>query len=110
MSKPLVERRREPRFAVPAGGAQAARYFTVSVRVVDLAASGVLLASPVPLEVGQGGLLRLRLVDEPIEANIAVRRVATLVGQTQGYHIGARFVALSESVRLAMKKFFEGNR
>jgi len=107
MSQPFVERRREPRFALPAGAAQAERHLTVSVRIVDMAASGALLASPVPLEVGQGGQLRVRLGDEPIEANIAVRRVAA-DHHKHGYNIGAAFVALTDAVREAMKRFFGG--
>jgi hypothetical protein len=109
MSETFVERRREPRFTVPTGTAQAERHLTVSVRVVDMAASGVLLSSPIPLAVGQGGRLRMRLGDEPIEANIAVRRVAA-ADHKHGYSVGAVFVALTETVRQAMRRFFSGAR
>ncbi len=105
MSEPPAERRRERRVTVPAGVAHAEWPLAITVRVVDIAAGGVLLASPVPLDPGQEARLKMRLGDRPVEADIEVNRSVMPGGGKRGYDIGARFVAAGESLRRTLKQF-----
>jgi hypothetical protein len=78
-AEPRQERRRSPR--VRAASRCEVRVQThVRVRLVDISASGALLAPEEPLPVGTTGKLRLALGGVPFETPVEVRRVEPAAG------------------------------
>ena len=73
MGEEFQERRRTPRIA--AGGAQTFRFARrVRIRVVDVSATGALLASEEPLPVGLTGRLQLSLGGVRFEGEVQIVR------------------------------------
>jgi c-di-GMP-binding flagellar brake protein YcgR len=109
MVESFLDRRREPRRAV-SGGVQSDRAVAISVRLLDIGLGGVLVASSLPLDVGQWARLSARFGDRAIDADVEVRRVSAVRDDKGGYKIGARFVSLDEATRQAMQQFFLDSR
>ena len=97
------ERRGSPRFDV-IGGERAVLPIALSVRLLDISATGVLVQSSQAAKEGSRGRLRLDLAGHPFAAEIEVRRIAPGVGG-QGYKIGARFVDLTDEQRHIIEGF-----
>jgi len=108
MVESFLERRHGLRVRVD-GGIRSDRAFAVSVRVLDIGATGVLLASSQSFEVGQHARMSARLGDRQIEAEVVVRRVDAAGGDKGGYKIGARFVSLDEATRHTLQQFLAGD-
>lgn len=75
-----------------------------SVRVIDLSVGGALLHAREPLPVGSRAQLRLSVGSSPMAADVEVRRVSALAPHA-GYHIGARFVAITPQHRQLIERF-----
>jgi hypothetical protein len=97
------ERRRSPRFEVPAGQ-QAVLPIDLSVRLLDISLTGVLVHASQTAKEGSRGRLRLALAGQPFAAEVEVRRIAQGPGG-QGYKIGARFVDLTDDQRHLIEGF-----
>jgi hypothetical protein len=92
-----LERRRAARLPVE-GGAEAGIVSSNSVRVVDISAGGVLLASPRPAPVGSRGRLSFTIGGNPLAAEVEIRRVVEAPDRT-GFRIGAMFLAITPAQR-----------
>jgi hypothetical protein len=99
----IRERRRSPRFEVPAGE-RAILPIELSVRLLDISLTGVLVQGPQTAKEGSRGRLRLDLAGQPFAAEVEVRRIAQAPGG-QGYKIGARFVDLTDDQRHLIETF-----
>jgi len=97
------ERRRTPRVRV-ADGAQAIVAASGSVRVLDISAGGVLLASTRPALVGTRGRLSLTVAGNPWAATVEICRIVPSADRV-GYRIGASFVDISPAQRDAIERF-----
>jgi hypothetical protein len=104
MVESFLDRRRQPRRAA-SGSVQSGRAVAVSVRILDNALSGVLVASSQAFEVGQYARLTARLGERSIDTDVEVRRVSASRDDRDGYRIGARFVSPDEATRQAMQRF-----
>jgi hypothetical protein len=78
-AEPRQERRQSPRVRV-ASRCEVHVQTHVRARLVDISASGALLAPEEPLPVGSTGRLRLALGGVPFETPVAVRRVEPAAG------------------------------
>lgn len=96
MREGFLERRNGPRVGVGAGGPSVALPAGASVQILDISQTGVLLASPHRLDVGQRAQLRTRLGAEPLTLQVEICRVMNGTGATDTYRLGARFVHLDE--------------
>ena len=105
-----LERRRDPR--VPMKDDQKVGLpMALTVRLVDISASGVLLSSSQKMNVGQRARLRATLGADPFNAEIEVRRVAE--GGTDGngrgrYRVGAVFTSMDEAATRSVTHFLSG--
>mgnify|MGYP001191804900 CR=1 FL=1 len=107
MADAILERRRTPRVPLT-GDRHLAFPQALTVRVVDISNSGVLLASPQKLFVGQRVRLQATLGREPLSVEVEVRRVVD--GQQDGYgrgryRVGAVFVTPDEAARRSVQQF-----
>jgi hypothetical protein len=106
-----LERRRDPR--VPMRDDQRVGVpMALTVRLVDISAGGVLLASSQKMNVGQRARLRATLGADPFNAEIEVRRVAEggLDGSGRGrFRVGAVFTLLDESAKRSVNHFLSGD-
>jgi hypothetical protein len=110
MSEAFLERRREPR--VPMGDDQKVGLpMALTVRLVDISAGGVLLASSQKMSIGQRARLHTTLGADPFNAEVEVRRVADgLEGNGRGrYRIGAVFMALDDVSSRCVNHFLSGD-
>ena len=107
MSEAFLERRRTPR--IPMGnGHEIGMPMALTVRLVDISASGVLLSSPQRMAIGQRAHLRTTLGGEALNAEVEVRRVADAGFENSGrgrYRLGAVFVSLDEVGRRSVQHF-----
>ncbi len=111
MPEAFLERRREPR--VPMNGSHTVDVPTaLTVRLVDISTAGVLLASPQKLHVGQKAKLRTMLGNDPVNADIEVRRVADggiEGGHRGGYRIGAVITGMDAASGRSVRHFLSGD-
>ena len=98
----MEERRKSPRRPVQSGVAFVP--VTANVQLVDISQSGVLLRSDQLTEAGSEGRLSLSLDGSPLRASVHVQRVAA-TGSGDGWHLGARFVALTPDDRQLIARF-----
>ena len=98
----MEERRKSPRRTVQGGVAILPT--TTNVQLLDVSLAGVLLQSDQMVEVGADGSLSLTLDGSPFRASVHVQRVAAK-GLEDGWHLGARFVALSPDDRRLIARF-----
>lgn len=111
MPEAFLERRREPR--VPMNGGYTVDVPTaLTVRLVDISNAGVLLASPQKLQIGQKARLRTMLGNDPVNADIEVRRVAeggAEGGPRGGYRIGAVITGMDATSGRSVRHFLSGD-
>ncbi len=100
---PGPERRRAVRHAVH-GAAPAGLMTSSSVRIVDISAGGVLVASPRSAPIGTRGRLSLNLAGSPFSADVVIRRVVAATGQG-GFRLGMMFVDITPEQRLTIERF-----
>jgi len=98
------ERRATPRH-LAGGDAELGQPNWSTVEVIDISTLGVLFASPVAVEVGERGKLRMRLGDRSFEAQVEVRRSDTRKTAQAAYRLGAAFITLDEESRLHLEDF-----
>ena len=106
-----VERRRDPR--VPMRDDQKVGFpLALTVRLVDISAGGVLLASSQLMSIGQRARLRATLGADPFNAEIEVRRVAEGGPDGNGrgrFRVGAVFTSLDEAAKRSVSHFLSGD-
>jgi len=76
-----------------------------TVELIDISTTGVLFASPVAVEIGEKGELRVRLGERSFAAQIEVRRGDSRNASHAPYRLGAAFVSLDEGNRLHLEDF-----
>ena len=109
MTESFAERRRVPR--VPVRGVESERNVSMGVRVVNISLGGVLVLVSRRLEQGQYAHLSTRFGKHPLEVDIEVRHVTPPPRDGGGdYQIGARFVALDDAARGALRQFLADGR
>ena len=102
----MEDRRRSVRVGV--GHAELAHLPTTqSVQVLDISVMGVLLHSVRPIDPGTRGSLKLNFWGTPFSADVEVRRAVSVTdgGSSQGYRVGATFVAISPEHRQLIERF-----
>jgi hypothetical protein len=101
----MDERRRTVRMAVD--GQLATLPSNVDVQVLDISVAGVLLQTNQPFDPGTRACLRLNLWGTPFAADVEVRRVSPLTesGRSNGYGVGAVFVAITPEHRQLIERF-----
>ena len=109
-SEAYIDRRREPR--VPMRDDQKIGVpMALTVRLVDISAGGVLLASSQKMTIGQRARLRATLGADPFNAEIEVRRVAEGGPDGNGrgrFRVGAVFTSLDEAATRSVTHFLSG--
>jgi len=107
MADALLDRRRTPRVAV-GGGQQVGVPVALTVRLVDISASGVLISSPQRMAIGQRARLRTTLGSKALNVEVEVRRVSERGGEGNAagrYRLGATFVQPDEAARDSVHHF-----
>jgi hypothetical protein len=106
MTEAFLDRRRTPRVAV-GQGTRVSVPTSLTVRVLDISASGVLLSSPQKMTIGQRARLQVTLGGEPLSVEVEVRRIGegTQEGGRHRYSLGARFIAPDEYARRSVQHF-----
>ncbi len=111
MSEAFLERRCEAR--VPMNGSHTVDVpSALTVRLVDISTAGVLISSPQRLRVGQKARLRTMLGNDPLNADIEVRRVAESgveTGTRGGFRIGAVFTGMDAASSRSVRHFLSGD-
>ena len=100
------ERRRWLR-TPPAPGAHVTLARPSDVELIDISASGVLLAAATKLRIGQQTELRLVLHRVPVVVRAEIVRVepSDAGAASPRYYYGARFTAMSEASAAALRRF-----
>ena len=107
MADAFLDRRRTPRVTV-GGDQELGVPMALTVRVVDISASGVLISSPQRMTIGQRARLRTTLGTKPLNVEVEVRRIAEYHGEgnTRGrYRLGAVFVNPDDVARESVHYF-----
>jgi hypothetical protein len=99
-----TERRTSVRFNT-GGEAEIGEPTWSTVELIDISTSGVLFVSPVPLDVGESGQLRMRLGERSFAAQIQVRRSDVRKIPHPAHRLGATFVGLDEVNRVNLEDF-----
>lgn len=108
-TRSMVDRRRAVRVAPP--GPSEIQWPTWStIELIDISTTGVLFASPVALEEGESGQLRMRLGEGSFNADVEVRRGNPTGPKAGTYRVGAQFTSLDEPSRLTLDDFLGGQR
>ena len=76
-----------------------------TVELIDISTTGVLFSSPVNLDVGERGELRIRLGDGNFAAQIETKRSELRRTPHPVYHLAAAFISVDEGSRLHLKDF-----
>ncbi len=111
MSEAFLERRRAPRVQIP-GDRQVGVPVALTVRLMDISASGVLLSSSQKMVVGQRARLHTTLGSEPLNVEVEVRRVGEAEANGAGrgrYRIGAVFHGMDEAGGRSVRHFLQGD-
>ena len=103
MAESFTERRQTARVTVR--GVHSERTVALSVRLVDISLSGVMMLASRPIEPGQRAHMSTRLDKGAVDADIEIRRVSATHDARGEYRIAARFIALDEAARGAMRQF-----
>jgi hypothetical protein len=101
----FIERRRVPR-AVIADTELSVLAFPIPVRLLDISLGGVLFETSNPVELGTRATLRLNFGGSPFSVAVKVERLQQARGgATDGYLVGASFVALSREDQRVIERF-----
>lgn len=76
-----------------------------TVELIDISRTGVLFSSPMPLDSGERGELRVRLEQGSFAAQVETRRSDLSKTPRTAYRVGAAFVSLDERSRLHLEEF-----
>jgi hypothetical protein len=110
MTEALLERRRAPRVAVTPG-TELGMPVPLTVRLMDISASGVLISSPQLMRVGQRARLQLTLGGEPVNVEVEIKRIIEsreVIGRNR-YRLGAAFVKPDEYARRSVEHFLRAD-
>jgi hypothetical protein len=111
MPEAFQERRRFPRTTVAAGH-ELRVPIQMTVQLLDISATGVLVAAPQPLEPGAIAEIQTRLGADPVLMQVEVKRVAPdgAPGKPTGrYRLGSRLVRIDDAGRHSIEKFLHGS-
>jgi hypothetical protein len=106
MTEATLERRRAPRVPVTPGS-ELGMPVPLTVRLMDISASGVLISSPQRMHVGQRARLQLTLGGEPLNVEVEIKRVIEgheAIGRNR-YRLGAAFIAPDDYARRSVDHF-----
>lgn len=107
MADAFLDRRRTPRVAVGEDH-QVGVPMALTVRLVDISASGVLISSPQRMAIGQRARLRARLGTKPLNVEVEVCRVSEHTGEGSNrgrFRMGAVFVQPDDAARASVQHF-----
>ena len=107
MPEAFNERRRFPRTTVDAGH-ELRMPLQMTVQLLDISATGVLVAAPQPLEPGAVAEIQTRLGADPVLMQVEVKRVApdAAPGKPAGrYRLGSRLVSVDDAGKRSIQKF-----
>jgi hypothetical protein len=76
---------------------------SLSVTISDVSASGVLFSSPMPLDSGVRGYLRMRLAGEDFQSAFEVRRSGEPADAKGGWRMGVAFGSMDERSRQSLE-------
>jgi c-di-GMP-binding flagellar brake protein YcgR len=82
--------------------------YAISVRLLEISASGVLLQSNQAAKVGSRGRLSLTLEGQPFSAEVEVRRVSTDADQP-GLRLGVSFVNATAELEQMIDRFVQSS-
>ena len=99
-----MERRQWPRVP-PVEGTEMNRPEWLTVKVLDISASGVMFLAPERMTAGSKGQLRLRLGDSSFIADVEIRRGDRHQNPSGGYRAGATFTSLADGSRASLEDF-----
>lgn len=99
----VLERRRSPRVAVI--DEHCRLHVRARVRLVDLSASGALMASEVPLPVGSTGQLRFALGGDAFCPSVQIRRRAGITSRE--LLLGGAFISMEDRSRRRLEEFLK---
>lgn len=99
------ERRRDSRWDVR-DGVQCRLDLRTRVRLIDISATGALLAGDVAVPVGTHGHLRSAMGPAPFASDVEVRRVGTASARP-ALAIGAIFVEMNDRSRRSLEQFLK---
>jgi c-di-GMP-binding flagellar brake protein YcgR len=111
MAQATIERRREVRVSMK-DGQQVGVPMGLTVRLVDISAGGVLLASSQRMTIGQRVRLHTTLGSDPFSVELEVRRVSEGGPEGNGrgrYRIGAVFTAIDDLSKRSVHHFLSGD-
>jgi c-di-GMP-binding flagellar brake protein YcgR len=97
------ERRRSPRISV--SDEHCRLHVRARVRLLDLSASGALIASEVPLPVGSTGQLRFALGGDAFCPSVQIRRRAGVTNRE--LLLGSAFISMEERSRRRLEEFLK---
>ena len=106
----LVDRRRHPRAESPADLRLSIP--TVSNgEIIDISATGALISTGIPLNVGDRARLSLLVGREPFSAWVRIVRAeeGTRAGGLVRHHLGVVFTSLDDNSRKVLSKFVRGD-
>jgi c-di-GMP-binding flagellar brake protein YcgR len=101
----VKERRRTPRVDM-GGQVDCSLELRARVRLVDISASGALLASETTLPLQASGRLRAKLDAAPFTSTLEVRRIATPSG-LEGTQLGTIFLGMDDDSRRSLDAFLK---
>ena len=98
------ERRQQPRLKV-ADGIECRLEVRSRVRMVDISASGALLATDLELPVASRATLHSKIADGPLSCAVEVRRQAQSTLPRQSGALGVIFAEMDERSRRSLEQF-----
>jgi hypothetical protein len=105
----MVERRRTVRVTPPSQSEiQWPSWSTIEL--IDISTTGVLFTSPLPLDAGHKGQLRMRLGERSFNAEVEIRRGQSERTQQTVYRLGAAFTSVDETSRFTLDDFLGDQR
>ena len=99
----VPERRRSPR--IPVTDEHCRLHVRTRVRLVDLSASGALIASEVPLPVGATGQLRFALGGDAFCPSVQIHRRAGITNRE--LLLGSMFISMEDRSRRRLEEFLK---
>jgi hypothetical protein len=101
-----IERRQHPRLGVREG-IECRLEVRPRVRLLDISASGALLATDLPLPIGSHASLRSNIANGPFSCGLEIRRHANTTWPGQPLALGATFTGMDEQSRRSLELFLK---
>jgi hypothetical protein len=101
-----TERRQHPRVAVRQG-VECRLEVRARVRMIDISATGTLVATDLPLPIGVRANLRSNVGNGPFACGVEIRRQADAAPRGQSPALGAIFTEMDEPSRRRLEQFLK---